>query len=283
MAERVEHWFLKAPPRQRGASAGYCALLTRENAPPETGGGETGKSVEPCAPVALSPVHYGIGDIHGMRAELDRLLPMIEADAGAAGRSADVVFLGDLINRGPASRQVLERLIEGPRRQGDRWIVLRGNHDQLFLDAIAGKSEAAFEQLIRKGGLETLASYGLRRKDASLARARRAVPGEHLRFLDSLPLHHVAGDYLFVHAGVEPGLPLEKQSEKTMMNIREPFLRKAHRLPYTVVHGHVANAGGPVVATGRICVDTGAHATGVLTAVALRDREPARFLATAPD
>jgi serine/threonine protein phosphatase 1 len=187
-----------------------------------------------------------------MRAELDRLLELIEADSNSLAREATIVFLGDLVNRGPASRQVLERLIEGRRDRGQRWITLRGNHDQLFIDAITGKSEAAFEQLMRKGGAETLASYGARRKEASLARARRAAPSEHLRFLESLPFSYMADDYFFVHAGVDPDRPLDNQSEKTMMTIREPFLRKAHRLPRTVVHGHVPCAKGPVVAAGRI-------------------------------
>ena len=251
-------------------------------------------SPERAAPIAESvasvgppPLLYAVGDIHGMRGKLDRLLELIEADAEIVAREAVVVFLGDLINRGPASRQVLERLIAGPQRAGDRWITLRGNHDQLFIDAIGGRSEAAFEQLMRKGGLETLASYGVRKKDASLARARRAVPREHLRFLESLPLSYVAGEYFFVHAGVDPARPLEQQSEKALMTIREPFLRNAHRLPVTVVHGHVANLKGPVVAPRRICVDTGAYATGVLTAVALTPfspggRAPVRFVATLP-
>ena len=108
----------------------------------------------------VTTVHYGVGDIHGMRGLLDNLLGLIEVDASASNERATVVFLGDLVNRGPSSRQVLERLIAGPQRRGDRWITLRGNHDQLLLDAVAGKSEAAFRQLMQKGGAETLASYG---------------------------------------------------------------------------------------------------------------------------
>jgi serine/threonine protein phosphatase 1 len=269
LAARVEQFLRKAPER-----AAFPARAADEPAPAL-------HLVAESAPEPSPTLHYAVGDIHGMRAELDRLLDSIEADAALLGRDATVVFLGDLINRGPASRQVLDRLIAGPARAADRWITLRGNHDQLFIDAIAGRSEAAFEQLLRKGGLETLASYGLRRKEASLARARRAVPSHHLRFLESLPLSHPAGDFFFVHAGVDPSRPLERQSEKALMTIREPFLRNAHLLPFTVVHGHVANMKGPVVATNRICVDTGAYATGVLTAVALCGGAPARFLSTA--
>jgi len=226
----------------------------------------------------VTTVHYGVGDIHGMRGLLDNLLGSIEADASASHERATVVFLGDLVNRGPSSRQVLERLIVGPQRRGDRWITLRGNHDQLLLDAVAGKSEAAFRQLMQKGGAETLASYGVGRREASLSRARRAIPSEHLRFLDALPFYFHAGDHLFVHAGIDPQVPLDRQKEAVMMTIREPFLRKSYLLPFTVVHGHVPSANGPVVAPQRIGIDTGAYATGVLTAVALRNGDTPRFL-----
>jgi serine/threonine protein phosphatase 1 len=225
-------------------------------------------------------VHYGVGYIHGMRGLLDNLIDLIEADSAASGERTVVVFLGDLVNRGPSSRQVLERLIEGPRRGGDRWITLRGNHDQLVLDAVAGKSEAAFRQWMQKGGMETLASYGVGRKEASLSRARRAIPSEHLSFLDALPFYFRAGDHLFVHAGIDPRRPFDRQSEAEMMTIREPFLRGSYLLPFTVVHGHVPSPAGPVVAAQRIGVDTGAYASGVLTAVALREGRKPRFIET---
>ena len=260
VTKHVESW-----PRRRFPSAGLVYAATDE--------------AEAASP---APIHYGIGDIHGMRAALDRLLDMIEVDAEAQARPATLIFLGDLINRGPSSLQVLELLIEGPRRTGHHWIVLRGNHDQLFLDALGGKSSAAFDELMRKGGVETLASYGLRKKDISLGRARRAVPEQHLRFLEGLPYCYANDGYFFVHAGIDPDRPLEEQCEKRMMTIREPFLRKAHRLRCTVVHGHVPCVRGPMVAPGRIGVDTGAHMTGILTAVALCDEMPPRFLATLP-
>ncbi len=225
-------------------------------------------------------VHYGVGDIHGMRGLLDQLIALIEADSAASDEQAVVVFLGDLVNRGPSSRQVIERLIEGPGRNGDRWITLRGNHDQLLLDAVSGKSEAAFRLWMQKGGLETLASYGVSRKEASLSRARRAIPSGHLRFLEGLPFYFRAGDLCFVHAGIDPRRPIHRQSETAMMNIREPFLRESHLLPFTVVHGHVPSPSGPVVAPGRIGIDTGAYASGVLTAVALRKGSPPCFLET---
>jgi len=239
-------------------------------------GPEVGDPLPSAEAGQVAATHYGVGDIHGMRRLLDDLIGRIEADAG--DDQAVVVFLGDLVNRGPSSRQVIERLMDGPRRRGDRWITLRGNHDQLVLDAVAGKSQTAFRRWMEKGGLETLASYGVSRKEASLSRARRAIPSEHLEFLDGLPFSFRAGEHFFVHAGIDPRRPLDRQSEAAMMTIREPFLRGSHLLPFTVVHGHVPSPGGPVVAPRRIGVDTGAYSSGVLTAVALREGCKPRFL-----
>lgn len=225
-------------------------------------------------------VHYGVGDIHGMRGLLDELIALIEADSAASDERAVVVFLGDLVNRGPSSMQVIERLIEGPKRSGDSWITLRGNHEQLLLDAVSGKSEAAFRRWMQKGGLETLASYGVSRKEVSLSRARRAIPSGHLSFLEGLPFFFRACDHFFVHAGIDPRRPFDRQSKTAMMNIREPFLRESYLLPFTVIHGHVPSPSGPVVAPRRIGIDTGAYASGVLTAVALREGRPPCFLET---
>ena len=225
-------------------------------------------------------VHYAIGDVHGRDDLLEDLLQQIAADAASRDVRAVLIFLGDFVNRGPHSRQVIERMMQGPTVEGQHWIALCGNHDRLLVNALLGKSETAFRRLMRKGGAETLASYGLAKKDASLARAIRAVPGEHLNFLAGLPLMHVLDGYLFVHAGVDPRLPLDAQSDTVLMTIREPFLRQSHLLPITVVHGHIPSKRGPVVAPGRIGIDTEAYATGVLTAVALQQGEPVRFMST---
>ena len=220
---------------------------------------------------------YAVGDIHGMCTLLNRLIAKIEDDS-KDDANALVIFLGDLVNRGPQSRQVVERLIEGPRHPGQRWIVLRGNHDQFMIDALGERSASAFETWMSKGGIQTLESYGVDRADISLRRARRAVPAFHIAFLDSLPCAYARGAHVFVHAGVDPGVPLLRQSPDTLLNVRETFHRAAHRLPYTVVHGHVPTPSGPLVAPGRIDVDTGAHLTGVLTAVAIRPSIPLHFI-----
>jgi serine/threonine protein phosphatase 1 len=227
---------------------------------------------------------YGIGDVHGMNDLLASLLAAIEADAAGRGLPATVVFLGDVVNRGAQTRQVLDRLVAGPTRPGDRWIVLRGNHEQVMLDALTAASLVTFRRWMKMGGVQTLASYGCDRRKATPDRARASIDPSHLRFLAELPVMHIAGDYLFVHAGVEPGVPLQRQYARKLLTIRGRFLRKPHGLPFTVVHGHTPTDGLPRLGPGRIGVDTGAYFTGILTAVAIEPNGDGwRFLSvTAP-
>jgi serine/threonine protein phosphatase 1 len=212
---------------------------------------------------------YAVGDIHGMDDLLDAMLAAIEGDQSHHAGPHTIVFLGDFVNRGPGSRQVLDRLIAGPQRAGGRWIVLRGNHEQTMLDALTGDDERLFRRWLKRGGTTTLQSYGARGTSISVSRARAMVGKDHLAFLASLPMTHIAGDYLFVHAGVAPGLPLASQPAATLMNIRSPFLKRPHRLPYTVVHGHTPTEGEPLIGPARIGIDTGACFTGILTSIAI--------------
>lgn len=225
--------------------------------------------------LAAETVVYAVSDIHGMHRLLQRLLVEIEADSTSRGKSATVVFLGDMVNRGPDTKGVLETLLRGPPRH-HRWICLRGNHEQAFLGAF--EDDRVFQKFLRKGGLATMMSYDDSRKAISRNRLRSCVPPEHRAFLRALPLTCRARDLLFVHAGVEPGKPLEFQSQEALLNIREPFFNNPHGLPYTVVHGHTPSSGKPVVAEGRICLDTGAVMTGVLTAGVFEKGCGARFI-----
>lgn len=236
-------------------------------------------------PAAVAGWVYAIGDIHGMDALLARMLGRIDAETEGQVAPHTVVFLGDAVNRGPHTRQVLERLIAGPRRPGCRWIVLRGNHEQAMLDAFTSRGEDCFGRWIKRGGMATLASYGGTRKDASKARARALVGEEHIAFLATLPLMHVEAGHVYVHAGVAPGVPLARQSPEVLMNIRTPFLTKRHRLPYTVVHGHTPTEGEPLLGPRRIGIDSGACVTGILTAMVVEgDPHRRRFLrVAAPD
>ena len=230
---------------------------------------------------------YAIGDIHGRADLLAALLGQIDADLrqnGAAGGAPTLVFLGDYIDRGLESRRcvdVLLNLANGPLETH----FLKGKHDQAllaFLDEPGGGG-----RWLRKGGAETLFSYGVRapanRSSArDLARAaealRAALPAAHIDFFQRLKLHVRFGDYLFVHAGLKPGVALERQREHDLMSIREPFLKSRDKWPFVVVHGH-----SPVERfyrdSRRIGVDTGAYATGRLSAVCL-EGDAVRLLST---
>lgn len=224
------------------------------------------------------PALYAVGDVHGMDTLLTDMIAMIEADAAQRGQAATIVFLGDVVNRGPQTRQVLDRILAGPQRASDQWITLRGNHEQIMLNALTRSSKPRFERWLRMGGAATLASYGGSRKDHSLKRALQLIDPKHIAFLSSLPYSHVDNGCLFVHAGVEPGVDLARQSPAKLMSIRGPFFETSHGLPYTVVHGHTPTKGFPLLGPGRIGIDTGACLTGILTAIAIgRNGEANRF------
>jgi len=222
---------------------------------------------------------YAIGDIHGRLDLLDELLASIAADDGARSRGVEThyVFLGDLIDRGPASRGVVERLIAFAReRRNVRFLM--GNHEQVFLRAMAGDSRA-LRFLIRIGGRETLLSYGISEEDyRSLdfdelaVLAARKVPASHLAFLGGFEKWISLGDYLFVHAGLKPGVALEEQEHADLYWIRDEFLSHRDSFGPTIVHGHSITEDVDV-RSNRIGIDTGAFATGRLTAIGLEGGE----------
>jgi serine/threonine protein phosphatase 1 len=231
---------------------------------------------------------YAVGDVHGRMDLLTRLLDRIAADAAQhAGRSLQMVFLGDYIDRGPQSRQVVERLLAGAPSSGPlagaEWVCLRGNHEDYLVrfitDVSSGRAWCA------NGGVETVQSYAGPQPEthsgdlAALQLAlSRSLPRSHLRFLTRLPLWHRAGDYLFVHAGIRPGLSLDQQDPADMMWIRDDFLFDPTPHPWVVVHGH-SQRPLPEVRANRIGVDTGAYRSGVLSAVVLDGTEQ-HFLST---
>lgn len=227
---------------------------------------------------------YAIGDIHGERNLLDLLYEMIEQDAKsilAAGGTAVIVHLGDYIDRGPDSRGVVDRLTT-PLNGCERRFLL-GNHEMALLRFLAAP-ETGIEWL-RYGGAETLASYGVAPTLGDDARMRRLaaalrerMPESHRAFLEKLEPYVVIGDYAFVHAGVAPGAPLERQSLDALLWMREPFLSSSAWHGRVIVHGHTI-ADAPEDLFNRIGVDTGAYASGVLTCVALQGAER-RFIAT---
>lgn len=227
---------------------------------------------------------YAIGDIHGRADLLAELLTQIEEQERYLPGRPTLLFLGDYIDRGVHSREVIDLILSlSPARYDMRF--LRGNHEAAMLTFLANPETGA--RWLALGGTETLYSYGLRGVPRSpgteelirLSRAlAAALPPTHLRFLESLEAYAKLGDYLFVHAGLRPGRPLARQTETDMLEIREPFLRSRARWPYVIVHGH---SPVPVAAKqgGRIALDTGAYATGRLSAVCL-EGDSVRFLAT---
>ena len=219
---------------------------------------------------------YAVGDIHGRLDLLDQLLGKIEDDI--AQRPADkvaLVFLGDLIDRGPASAGVIERLrtLNGfPARAS----FLLGNHEEMFLRAIDGEPGVAHDWL-RFGGDACAESYGLSPLSLEAAEDARAaellsgaVPAEHLAFLRGFGDSVSFGDYLFVHAGIRPGIAIEDQDPHDLRWIRRPFLSDIQDHGCMVVHGHTITD-GVEERSNRIGIDTGAYQTGVLTALAIED------------
>ena len=221
---------------------------------------------------------YGVGDIHGRLDLLDELLARIDQDDRMRGLAeSEIIFLGDLVDRGPDSRGVVDRLLAlaaGPRPVH----FLMGNHEQVFLRALDGDL-GALRFLIRIGGRETLLSYGIAEEEyrsldyeelATLARAR--VPETHVRFLGSFEKWIEVGDYLFVHAGLRPGIAIEDQSANDLFWIRDDFLRHRDSFGKMVVHGHSITEDIDQ-RPNRIGIDTGAFASGKLTAIGLEAGE----------
>lgn len=211
-----------------------------------------------------------IGDIHGQFEALNIVVSKLEARAAASSASRKVlVFLGDYIDRGIKSRQVVDRLVSG--FPGFETHFLRGNHDETLLQFLDDPSVA--EAWKNYGGLETLGSYGVGRTRSgdwrdSQAEFRAKLPPQHLTFFRDLEMRFQAGDYLFVHAGFRPGIPIEAQSPHDMMWIRDDFLNSRADFGALVVHGHTPK-GAPDIRRNRIGIDTGAYMTGVLTALVL--------------
>ncbi|WP_375402490.1 metallophosphoesterase family protein [uncultured Sphingomonas sp.] len=217
---------------------------------------------------------YAIGDVHGRLDCLDDLLGRIAADQDGRGEMrTTLIFLGDYIDRGPNSRAVVERLmaLEG---SGTECLFLMGNHEELLLRSAKG-DRGSLSTFDRVGGRDTLLSYGVSAEmydHCSLADLPALidehVPTPHTEFLDRAATHHVSGDYLFVHAGVRPGVELTKQKPGDMRWIRDEFLRFRHDFGHFVVHGHTVTPEIDIQAN-RIGIDLGAYATGRLAAVGL--------------
>jgi serine/threonine protein phosphatase 1 len=223
---------------------------------------------------------YAIGDIHGRLDLLERAIAAIHRDVETLGEGALTVTLGDYIDRGPASRGVIEVLAANPFPTP--YVALKGNHEALLQGFLT--DPAIGDHWRRLGGLETLHSYGVPVGDLMIGknfaeaalRLRDAMPSAHIEFLRSLKMSLDHGKYFFCHAGVRPGIALAKQSDDDLLWIRDLFLNSTLDFGKIVVHGRTP-AAAPEVRPNRINIDTGAFATGRLTCIVLDD-EGHRFL-----
>jgi serine/threonine protein phosphatase 1 len=212
---------------------------------------------------------YAVGDLHGRADLLALLLSQIEVDIALHPISRPMtVFLGDYIDRGPASKEVLDLLVTW--RSAHEAVFLKGNHENFLLKLLKG--EAILDEWRYCGGLETLIAYGLKPpinpapfEQVQLARELAgALPETHRAFLQALELSFVCGDFLFVHAGVRPLVPIQQQTEDDLLWIRDDFLLWEKKFEKVVVHGHTP-VHEPDIRANRINIDTGAFATGRLT------------------
>ena len=222
---------------------------------------------------------YAVGDIHGRYDLLKVLLSTLESDCRrfSAGRIPVIIFCGDYVDRGPDSAAVIEALIWLQQRSDLDVRLLKGNHEQAFVKFLDQPGEG--RGWLEIGGLATLASYGvdppqpedeggevlIRARDDLMAK----LPASHLKLLENLELMIVVGDYAFVHAGIKPGKPLSGQQERDLLWIGEEFTAAGGPFEKVIVHGHSWRGDKAEVLAHRVGLDTGAYATGVLTAVRL--------------
>jgi len=222
---------------------------------------------------------YAVGDIHGSSPQLKTLLDRIAGELEAAPCDRNlVVFIGDYVDRGLNSREVIDLLVQDPFPQA-RAVFLKGNHERMMLDFLADPE--AGRGWLNAGGLATLLSYGVTLPDPqnplhhlpeTQARFREALPAAHRDYLQRLRLWHREGNYLFAHAGINPSRSLDDQTEADLLWGNELFLGSTLDYGFVVVHGHSVRD-RPEVMANRIGIDTGAYATGRLTSLVLESAE----------
>lgn len=222
---------------------------------------------------------YAIGDVHGRSDCLREILSQIQMhESESPAADPRIILLGDLIDRGPDSAEIIDLLCHPPLCEGFAQEVLLGNHEHFLLQFL--ENPGIGRAWLPSGGLATLVAYDIdclgALTDDRLTEMRDALaeklPAAHRRFLEQRPTWLEIGDYLFVHAGIRPGIPLEEQRLEDLLWIREPFLSAAKPSDRVVVHGHNISS-DPELRPGRIGIDTGAYHSGVLTCVVLEGEE----------
>jgi len=217
---------------------------------------------------------YAVSDVHGCADLLRRVFSAIDLHLSRAGPARALhVFLGDYIDRGPASQETIDLLIERSLRH--ETIFLKGNHEQFLFEVL--QDPTRLEAWKDYGGFQTLMSYGISPslkpdpdEQRELVQAlKNAMPPHHLQFFRSLRTNFICGDFFFVHAGVKPGVPLRRQRQEDLLWIRDEFLQSDQDFGKFVVHGHTP-VPGPDIRPNRINIDTGAYATGILTLLTIQ-------------
>lgn len=222
---------------------------------------------------------YAIGDIHGCDTMLDAMLDAVTADARlfTVSGTPQLVFLGDYIDRGRGSRVVIDRVMAG--FPDFETVCLLGNHEDMMLKCLNSSNPERWEIWLTNGGFETLDSFefDMGRHGCDPYALEQALGADRIAWLKSLPRHHVIDDYLFVHAGIAPGVPLDEQKPKDLCWIRDRFLDSDADHGYMVVHGHTP-VDAPDIRPNRINIDTGAVFGRTLTTVVLTPGAKPRFL-----
>jgi len=202
---------------------------------------------------------FAVGDIHGCRSHLDRMLEILDINS----ENDTLVFIGDYIDRGPDSRGVVDALLD-IRKKIKNVVFLKGNHEQMFLNYYReGKDEELF---MHNGGLNTLISYGL----AGAGKKHHAIPDTHMEFFTTLQSWYITEDYIFVHAGLRPGIPVEKQDTDDLLWIRHDFINSHYNFGKIIIFGHTPlSFTAPLINKNKIGLDTGAVYGGKLSCVEL--------------
>ncbi len=241
----------------------------------------------------MSKVVYAIGDIHGRIDLLKTIRKLIKTDAKKHGfEDKTIVYLGDYVDRGPDSKAVVELLMNKPL-EGFNNICLKGNHEEIMFKSVEWSTRSTgsrtswsswTDMWMQNGGRPTLKSYGIDPNDIDSGKIKwqdiqNLIPKEHIYWMKALPNYHVDGDYLFVHAGVFPGIALQDQRPEWLLWIRDRFLDSDVDHGYKVIHGHCPTDGAVDIRKNRINMDTGSVWRGVQYAIAIHDGQE-RFIKT---
>jgi serine/threonine protein phosphatase 1 len=220
-------------------------------------------------------ITYAIADVHGRADLLKSLIAFCIADAAAVSASPRFIFLGDICDKGPCSREAYDIVAEVLTSYPDS-VLLKGNHDDMFERSVGRLQRNAVAAWLQRGGVQTLNSYS--HGDLELAvQVAGTIHADHVRMVRESRLMVDDGDFLFVHAGIDPSKSLSEQTERDLIWLRDPFMGHVGDLGRIVVHGHSIVGDRPVATENRISLDTGAYASGRLTAMRIHGGEISFF------